>query len=61
MAPADVKWVAISHTHQDHVGNVDMFQGATVLMQKAEWDYATGEGAKDMDPELMKALQQQPR
>lgn len=40
VAPADVKWVAISHTHGDHVGNVDMFQGATVLMQKAEYDWA---------------------
>lgn len=40
VAVADVKWVAISHTHPDHVGNVDLFAGATVLMQKAEYDFA---------------------
>jgi glyoxylase-like metal-dependent hydrolase (beta-lactamase superfamily II) len=40
LAPADVKWVAISHTHGDHVGNVDLFPGATVLMQKAEYDWS---------------------
>ncbi|MCC6470962.1 MAG: N-acyl homoserine lactonase family protein [Alphaproteobacteria bacterium] len=37
---ADVKWVGISHTHGDHVGNVDLFAGATVLMQKAEYDWS---------------------
>lgn len=40
LTPADVKWVAISHTHGDHVGNVDLFAGAQVLMQKAEYDWA---------------------
>jgi N-acyl homoserine lactone hydrolase len=40
ITPADVKFVAISHTHGDHVGNVDMFPTATVLMQKAEHDWA---------------------
>jgi N-acyl homoserine lactone hydrolase len=40
--PADVRYVAISHVHPDHSGNVDEFPDATVIIQKAEWDYATG-------------------
>lgn len=38
--PSDVRFVAISHTHGDHVGNVDLFPQATVLIQKAEYDWA---------------------
>lgn len=38
--PDDVRYVAISHTHADHVGNVDLFPKATVLIQKAEYDWA---------------------
>jgi N-acyl homoserine lactone hydrolase len=40
VAPADIRYVAISHTHGDHVGNVDLFPTATVLIQKAEYDWA---------------------
>ena len=36
ITPADIKWVAVSHTHPDHVGNVDMFPAAELLIQKAE-------------------------
>jgi N-acyl homoserine lactone hydrolase len=38
--PSDIKYVGISHTHGDHVGNVDLFPTATVLIQKAEYDWA---------------------
>jgi glyoxylase-like metal-dependent hydrolase (beta-lactamase superfamily II) len=38
--PDDIRFVAISHTHGDHVGNVDEFPKATVLIQKAEYDWA---------------------
>src|SRR5580704_13862103 len=38
--PADVRYVAISHFHPDHTGNVDEFPDATVIIQKAEWEYA---------------------
>ena len=42
--PADVAFVAVSHTHGDHVGNVDMFPASTLLIQKAEVDWAFAEG-----------------
>ena len=38
--PGDVRYVAISHIHPDHVGNVEEFPDATLVIQKAEWDYA---------------------
>jgi glyoxylase-like metal-dependent hydrolase (beta-lactamase superfamily II) len=45
--PADIGFVAISHTHADHVGNLDRFPAATLLIQKAEidWVFAPGRPA----------------
>lgn len=42
--PDDIAYVAVSHTHGDHVGNVDMFPKSTLLIQKAEIDFAFAEG-----------------
>jgi N-acyl homoserine lactone hydrolase len=38
--PADVTYVAVSHTHGDHVGNIALFPSSTVLIQGAEYDWA---------------------
>jgi glyoxylase-like metal-dependent hydrolase (beta-lactamase superfamily II) len=48
--PADIDFVAISHTHGDHVGNVDLFPRATVLMQEAEVAWAFDGGKKPFTP-----------
>jgi glyoxylase-like metal-dependent hydrolase (beta-lactamase superfamily II) len=37
--PADIKYVAVSHTHPDHIGNITMFPQSTVLVQKAEYEW----------------------
>jgi N-acyl homoserine lactone hydrolase len=37
--PSDVKFVAVSHTHSDHIGNVELFPQALLLVQKAEYDW----------------------
>ncbi len=37
--PAEVKYVAVSHTHNDHIGNVEMFPKAMLLVQKAEYEW----------------------
>lgn len=42
--PADIRYVAVSHSHGDHVGNVDMFLASTLLIQKAEWDFVFAAG-----------------
>jgi len=37
--PADIKAMAVSHTHPDHTGNVELFPQATLYVQKAEYDW----------------------
>jgi N-acyl homoserine lactone hydrolase len=37
--PSDIKYVAISHTHPDHIGNVELFPESMLLVQKAEYDW----------------------
>jgi glyoxylase-like metal-dependent hydrolase (beta-lactamase superfamily II) len=49
--PEDVRLVAISHTHGDHVGNVGMFTASTVLIQKAEYDWAFARPEKPFSAE----------
>ncbi len=49
--PADIHYVAISHLHPDHVGNVDAFPDATLIMQKREWDAAMAAPQKPFSPE----------
>lgn len=44
LKPDDIRYVAVSHTHPDHIGNVDLFPRATVLMQMAEYDWAFAGG-----------------
>jgi len=39
--PADIKYLAVSHTHPDHAGNIKMFPQSTVLVQKAEYEWPT--------------------
>lgn len=36
--PAEIKYLAISHTHPDHIGNVELFPQAMLLVQKAEYE-----------------------
>ncbi|MBL6615437.1 MAG: N-acyl homoserine lactonase family protein [Reyranella sp.] len=40
LRPANIKYVAVSHQHGDHVGNVDLFPESMLLIQKAEFDSA---------------------
>ena len=44
--PADVTYVALSHTHGDHVGNIGLFPSSAVLIQGAEYDWAIAGTAK---------------
>lgn len=37
--PSDIKAMAVSHTHPDHVGNVEMFPTAMLYVQKAEYEW----------------------
>ena len=39
LKPDDVKMMAVSHTHPDHTGNVELFPQATLYVQKGEYDW----------------------
>ena len=39
LKPDDVKAMAVSHTHPDHTGNVELFPQAMLYVQKAEYDW----------------------
>lgn len=38
VSPGDVRWVVLSHLHNDHVGGIDAFAGAEVLVSRVEWE-----------------------
>src|SRR5437868_3125026 len=41
IAPAQIKFVGISHYHGDHTGQAKEFPQATLLIGKADWDVIT--------------------
>jgi len=49
--PADIKGMAISHTHPDHIGNVEMFPNAMLYVQKAEYEWPGANNAPRFKPE----------
>jgi glyoxylase-like metal-dependent hydrolase (beta-lactamase superfamily II) len=49
--PSEIKYVAISHTHPDHIGNVEMFPQAMLLVQKAEYEWPNPLGVGRFKPE----------
>ncbi|HEX3858626.1 MAG TPA: N-acyl homoserine lactonase family protein [Pseudolabrys sp.] len=49
--PSDIKYVAVSHTHPDHIGNVEMFPQSMLLVQKAEYDWPGANNTPRFNPE----------
>jgi|SRR5690348_1801623 len=48
--PSDIKFVAVSHTHPDHIGNVELFPHAMLLVQKAEYEWPSASGGARFKP-----------
>ncbi|MDP3494066.1 MAG: MBL fold metallo-hydrolase, partial [Hyphomonadaceae bacterium] len=46
VAPADIDYFSISHSHYDHVGNAALFSGATWIVDKDERDWMFREDAR---------------
>lgn len=40
LGPDQIDYVAVSHTHGDHVGNLALFPNSTIVLQRAEYDAA---------------------
>ena len=49
--PADIKYVAVSHTHPDHIGNITLFPQSMLLVQKAEYEWPNPLGVGRFKPE----------
>jgi N-acyl homoserine lactone hydrolase len=52
----DVTYVALSHTHGDHIGNVRLFPNSTVLMQRAEYAWISSPDGPNDNVNQLKAL-----
>jgi N-acyl homoserine lactone hydrolase len=49
--PSDIRFLAVSHTHSDHIGNVGLFPKAMLLVQKVEYDWPNPLGVGRFKPE----------
>jgi glyoxylase-like metal-dependent hydrolase (beta-lactamase superfamily II) len=49
--PPEIKAMAISHTHPDHIGNVESFPQVMLYVQKAEYEWPGEGGAPRFNPE----------
>src|SRR4051794_7493835 len=49
--PSEIKAMAVSHTHPDHVGNVEMFPAVMLYVQKAEYQWPGTNNAPRFKPE----------
>lgn len=47
--PHDVTYVAMSHSHGDHIGNVKAFTNSKILMQKLEHEFAMSTTPKPLN------------
>jgi N-acyl homoserine lactone hydrolase len=52
----DITYVAISHTHGDHIGNMSPFQNSTVLIQRAEYTWISSPDGPNDNVNQLKAL-----
>jgi glyoxylase-like metal-dependent hydrolase (beta-lactamase superfamily II) len=52
----DVTYVAISHTHGDHIGNVTLFPDAEILIQRTEYEWIHGGNGQNENVNQLMAL-----
>jgi len=52
----DITYVAVSHTHGDHIGNVRLFPDSTVLIQRAEYEWISSPDGANDNVNQLKAL-----
>ncbi|WP_442286590.1 N-acyl homoserine lactonase family protein [Variovorax sp. M-6] len=57
LKPSDIKYVALSHSHVDHIGNVGMFPNAMLLVQKAEYESPTGSPLRSRPSDTVTTLE----
>lgn len=53
---SDIAYVALSHTHGDHIGNVRLFPDSKILMQRAEYTWISSPDGTNDNVNKLKAL-----
>jgi N-acyl homoserine lactone hydrolase len=56
LRPSDVTYVALSHTHGDHIGNVNLFPDSTILIQRMEYAWISSPDGANDNVNQLKAL-----
>jgi N-acyl homoserine lactone hydrolase len=46
VTPSEIKFVALSHSHPDHSGNLAMFPQSTLLVQRSEYEWPAPTGPR---------------
>lgn len=54
--PADINYLALSHTHFDHTGAATVFKNATWLVQEKEYTYVKSEETQENNPDQYEAV-----
>ena len=52
----NITYVALSHTHGDHIGNVSLFPDSTILMQRVEYNWISSPDGTNDNVNQLKAL-----
>lgn len=50
--PGEIEYVAVSHSHFDHIGQIDQFDNATWLVNEAEYSYMFSTDEEDANEEI---------
>ena len=53
---SDITYVALSHTHGDHIGNVNLFPNSAILMQRVEYTWISSPDGSNDNVNQLKAL-----
>ena len=56
MTPEDIDYIALSHTHFDHIGHANVFKGSTWLVQEKEYDFVTSEENQKSNPDIYNSI-----
>lgn len=56
LTPADIDYLALSHTHFDHSGHAEAIAEATWLVQEAEYEWITSPEMQEQQPDMYNAV-----